>query len=139
MGQSVFGQFGHLAAGLLDNVVLGGLALGHTAVGHIGHAQEDFGDFVLGCSEAVVDFLVGGLECGHLAFHILGLIAVALFHECTDLCSHFIQYSGVVVALFLQCTALLVQFHDAHDGFASVKLLDGEAANHILGILVDEL
>ena len=139
MRQCVLGQFGHLATGLLDHVVLGGAALGHAAVGHIGHTQQDFGNLVLGSGQVVVNLLVGRLERCHLSLDILGLVTVALFHEGTNLGGHFIEYCGVVVALFLQCTALLVQFHDAHDGFATVKLFDGEAANHLLGVLVDKL
>ena len=137
--QCILGQIGHLATRLFYHVVLGGLALGDTAVGHVGNAQQDFGNLVLGSVEVVVNLLVGGLEAGHLGLDVLGLVAVALLHEGTNLCGHLIEYSGVVVALFLQCTALLVQFHDAHNGLASVKLLDGQAANHILRVLVDEL
>ena len=64
---------------------------------------------------------------------------VALIHESTDLSGHLVKHSGVIVALFLQCSALLIQFHDAHDGFTAIKVLDCPSTNHILGILVDEL
>ena len=139
MRQCVLGQFRHLAAGLLDHIVLGGASLGHAAIGHIGDAEQDLGNLVLGSGQVIVNFLVGSLKRCHLSLDVLGLVTVALFHEGSDLSGHFIEHSGVVVALFLQCTALLIQFHDAHDGLATVKLLDGKAANHVLGVLVNEL
>ena len=139
MRQGILAQLRHLATSLLNHVILGTLALGHTAVGYIGHAQQDVVDLVLSGAQVVVNLLVSGLEGCYLGLDVLGLVTVALLHEGTDLGGHFIEHSSIVVALLLQGTALLVQFHNAHNGFTPVKLLDGEAANDVLGVLVNKL
>jgi hypothetical protein len=62
-----------------------------------------------------------------------------LLHEGAYLRSHLVELCSVVVALLLSLAALLVEFHHLHDGLAAVKLFHGQAAYHVLRILVDKL
>ena len=139
VGHSALGQLRHLATGALHDVVLGGATLGYASIRHIRHRKQNLGYLVLSGRHAVFNLLVGSLQCSHLGLYLLGLVALTLLHQGTDLGGHLVKHGGIVVALLLCGTALLVELDHAHDGFAAVEVLHSQAFDDMLGVLVDKL
>ena len=134
MGESVFAQIGHRAAGLLDHVVFGRCAEGHGLVGEVGHGQQELQLFVLALLQTVLQAFGLALDAGYLSLGTFGLLLLALLHQRADARSQFLQLRRIRVALMLKLAAFLVYLQYFRYNTATVKSFDSQSADHILRI-----
>ena len=63
------------------------MAFGHFVIRDVGNLTKQRGEFLLGTIHEFLQVLVLLLEVGHLQLYLFSLVAFALLHECTNLCS----------------------------------------------------
>ncbi len=126
MGESVFGEVGHGAAGFFNDVVGSRSAGRHTFVGDVGDVEK----FGLNLTQYAVELFRQSFllffENGHTFLGFLGIVFAAFFHGLADSCGHAVELGGGCVVFLLQFAAQLIERDHARNRFFAVEAFDGK-------------
>ena len=136
-----FSHRSHLIAkvALHHQVVAGSSALRHQVVWHVWYGEQDIAYFVLGSLQLFVDLSVVLLNLSHLSLSGLSFILFALLHQCTNLCSKFVELGSLTVASSLSSTALLVESNNAADWLTGIEMFFCQLGYHTFGVGINYL
>ena len=138
MAKGVIAQIGFLSPLLHHHVVGGVLTLGDIIVGHVGNGQQQLGHIVLSLLHLGLQFLVGGLQVGHLLLYRIGFVLLAALHQTANLLRQLILLLLVGIQLLLGFATLPVKIQNLFDSLTgTIKMLLLQAFDDMFRVFAD--
>ena len=138
VAKGVIAQIGFLSPLLHHHVVGGILTLGDIIVGHVGNGQQQLGHIVLSLLHLGLQFLVGGLQVGHLLLYRISFVLLAALHQTANLLRQLILLLLVGIQLLLGFATLPVKIQNLFDSLTgTIKMLLLQAFDDMFRVFAD--